>query len=207
MFKNIIFDWSGVIKDAVVAHVWVVNRMLEKLGGKEISLEELKKNWEQLYMNFWKKYYPKLTLEEEQKLYYKVILRKDCPESDAYPGIVELIRKLKDNGLSMAVLSSDPPETLFPDIKRFGLENIFGEVVAKIHDKAEVIHELIERNNFKKEETIFIGDSNHEVEAGKGAGIKTAAVIWGFCTEEKLKATSPDFLVHNIKELEEVLLN
>jgi HAD superfamily hydrolase (TIGR01509 family) len=206
MIKNIIFDWSGVIKDALLSHVWAVNKMIEIMGGKEMSLEEIKENWEQPYMNFWNKYYPKLTLEEEQKLYYEVVLRKDCPESEAYPGIIELIKKLKQEGFFMVVLSSDSPETLFPEMKRFDLENIFSEVVVKIHDKSEVVQELIKRNNFKPEETVFIGDSNHEIEAGKEAGTKTIAVTWGFCTEEKLKSNKPDFLVHNIKELEGAIL-
>lgn len=150
MFKNIIFDWSGVIKDAVHAHLWVVNRMLKRFGGEEISFDEMKEKWEQPYMKFWSKFFPDLTLEGEQKAYYEVILDKDCPESGPYPGIIELIKKLKEKGILMAVLSSDPPETLFPDIKRFDLEDIFGEVVANIHDKAEVIHELIEKIILKK---------------------------------------------------------
>ena len=57
MFKNIIFDWSGVIKDAVEDHVWVVNRMFKNLGAKKITLEEMRQSWEQPYMKFWNKYY------------------------------------------------------------------------------------------------------------------------------------------------------
>jgi len=43
-FKNIIFDWSGVIKDALECHLWTVNRIFKKFGAKEISMEELKEN-------------------------------------------------------------------------------------------------------------------------------------------------------------------
>lgn len=206
MFKNVIFDWSGVVKDAVLHLDWVVNKMFQNLGGKQITIEEIRENWEQPYMKFWNKYYPEMTLEEEQKVYYEAITNKDCPEAKAYPGVVDLIKKLKESGVSMVILSSDPPETIFPEMKKFGLENIFDEAVVKIHDKSDGIEGLIERNNFKKEETVFIGDSNHEVEVGKKAGIKTIAVTWGFSTEKNLKATNPDYLVHNIKELEEILL-
>jgi dTMP kinase len=206
IIKNVIFDWSGVIKDAVQDHVWVVNRMFKNLGDKEINLEEIRQNWEQPYMKFWNKYYPEMTLEEEQKIYYEAILSKDCPPAKIYPGIIELIKKLKTRGVAMAVLSSDPPETLLEEVKKFGLENIFCEVINKIHDKADGINGLMERNNFKKEETVFIGDTNHEIEVGKRADIKTIAVTWGLYPEDRLKALNPDFLVHNIKELEEILL-
>jgi phosphoglycolate phosphatase len=206
MFKNIIFDWSGVVKDAVEDHVWVVNKMFKNLGGKEISLEEMRQNWEQPYMKFWNKYYPDMNLEEEQKVYYEAILDKSCPPAKAYPGIVEFLKRLKSKGFVMVILSSDPPETIFNEIKKFDLENIFSESVVKAHDKSEEIEGLIKRNNFKKEETVFIGDTNHEIEVGKQAGTKTIAVTWGFYPENRLKALNPDFLVHNIKELEEILL-
>lgn len=205
-FKNIIFDWSGVIKDAVEDHVWVVNRMFKNLRGKEIDLEEMRQNWEQPYMKFWNKYYPEMTLEQEQKAYYEAILSKDCPPPKPYPGIVELIKKLKRKGFFMAILSSDAPETVFPEIKKFGLENIFDDLEVKVHDKSEMIEDLIKRNNFLKKETVFVGDTNHEIEVGKQAGIKTIAVTWGFYPENRLKVLNPDFLVHNIKELEEILL-
>ena len=207
MFKNIIFDWSGVIKDCFEAHVWSVGRMMEIFGGSEISREELKENWEQPYMNFWKKYFPDLTLEEEQKVYYEVLSRDDCPKSNSLPGIVDLIKKNKKDGAFIAVISSDSPDTLLKEVKEYGLENIFDEIITDVHDKTEGLRKIMNENNFKKEETVFIGDSNHEIEVGKEAGIKTIAVTWGFCTENKLKSTNPDYLVHNIEELEKILLN
>ena len=89
----------------------------------------------------------------------------------------------------MAVLSSDPTKNLLDEVKKFDLENIFDEIISNVHDKEEEIHELILRNK-----------------VGKAAGIKTIAITWGFSTEEKLKLTKPDYLVHNIEELEKVLL-
>jgi phosphoglycolate phosphatase-like HAD superfamily hydrolase len=206
MFKNVIFDWSGVIKDAFVGHLWIVNKMFEKFEVKKMSYEELQKNWEQPYMLFYNKYIPGLTKEDQDKLWHDLILNKDCPKSQEYPGMTELIKKLKEGGKSLAVLSSDPPTIILPEIKKFGLGDIFAELIIDIHDKSEEIEGLIKRQNFDKNETVFIGDTNHEIEVGKGAGIKTIAVTWGFSTEENLKAENPDYLVHNIKELEEILL-
>jgi len=206
MFKNIIFDWSGVIKDALDAHLWVVNRIIEELGGKAISIEEFKKNWEEPYMNFWRTYYPELTYEKEHEMYSRFILSNECPESTSCLGIVDVIKKLKQNGTYMIVLSSDFPETVLPEMKRFALENIFSEVVTLVYDKKEKIAELMKAHNLKPEETIFVGDSANEVKAGKSVGLKTLSVTWGFYSEEKLKLSEPDYLVHNIEELEKVLL-
>ena len=105
----------------------------------------------------------------------------------------------------MVVLSSDLPDTFFPEMEDFGLKNIFNDLFINVYDKGEVIEELLLKNNFKPEETVLIGDTRHELEVAKKVGIKTIAVTWGFDSEEKLKSMNPDFLIHNIKELEDIL--
>lgn len=204
MIKNIIFDWSGVINDSVKNHLCVVNEMFKELGAKEISLEEMKENWVQPYMLFYNKFLPNLTHEKEEIAYKKAILK--CPKGKVYPGIVNLLKNFKEKGIKMVILSSDLPETLFSEMKSFGLEGVFIDVVTHIYHKLNDIQELIKRNNFKKEETIFIGDSNHEIEEGKNVGIKTGAVTWGYCTKAKLESLKPDFLINNLEELKTAIL-
>lgn len=204
MPKNIIFDWSGVIKDAIDGHLWIVNRIFKKFGTNEISLEELKENWEQPYMLFYNKYLPNLTIEEEQTAYREALFHKDCPDSKVFPGITEFIKKLKRRNIFLGVISSDLADTVLPEIKKYDLEDIFDDVITDAHDKVEAVRNLIKKHNISQDETFFIGDSNHEIEAGKQTGIKTIAVTWGFITEQKLKLKKPDFIVHNLEELKKL---
>ena len=111
-----------------------------------------------------------------------------------------------DRGLYMPERIPVLPASFFDEIEKFGLDNIFDYKIVDVHDKSEGLKEIIKKNNLNIEETVIIGDSNHEVEVGKEVGIKTIAVTWGFNTEEYLKSKNPDYLVHNIKELEEILL-
>jgi phosphoglycolate phosphatase-like HAD superfamily hydrolase len=207
MFKNVIFDWSGVVKDSFEAHVWSVGEMMKVFGGQPITSEELKNSWRQPYMDFWHMYFPDLEIEYQNKVYHETIARVDCPKTYAYSGIVELIKKLKNNGCLLAVVSSDSPKTLLPEMKEWGLENIFDEVIMDVHDKTDGVVKILEDNSHIKNETVFIGDSNHEIEVAKNTGIKSIAVTWGFTSEEKLKSVGPDYVAHNIKELENILLS
>lgn len=50
----------------------------------------------------------------------------------------------------MVVLSSDSPDTLLPEMKNFGLEGIFNDMVINAYHKEEGVYELIKRNNFDK---------------------------------------------------------
>jgi phosphoglycolate phosphatase len=157
-------------------------------------------------MVFYNKYIPDFTKGEQDKLWLELILDKDCPAGQEFPGMINLIKKLKKDGKFLSILSSDPPETILSEIKRFDLENFFNDKVINAHDKMEGLEKIIKDNNLNPKETVFIGDSNHEVEIGKEAGIKTIAVTWGFSSEQNLKSVNPDYLVNNVKELEEILL-
>ena len=176
---NIIFDWSGVIKDNLENHLWIVNRMFQKYGIKKINLEELKGNWKQPYMDFYNKYLPDMTLSEEQNVYKEGLRDKNGPKTKPYPGITEFVRRLKQKKHFLAVVSSDFPETLIPEIKSFGLENIFEEAITNVHNKTKAIKDLI----------------------------KTVAVTWGFNTEVDLALEKPDFIAHNLKELKNALIS
>jgi len=204
MIKNIIFDWTGVIKDSSQYHFEMTNKMLEYFGLKRKPIEQLKEEWSEPYMTFWNKYLPDLTKDQQNIVYKKFVVEN--PNIKEYSGISDLIIKFKNEGKKLVVLSSDHSVSILSEIKKFGLENIFDEVEIEIHDKEETLFKIIKRNGFNKEETVIVGDSNQEIVIGKKAGIKTIAVTWGLCSENNLKLYNPDYLIHNLEDLEKIIL-
>lgn len=207
MIKNIVFDWSGVINDDLVVVYNAAMTIFKKYGAERISLEEFKKEWEQPYMLFYNKYLPQLTKKEEDAD-YKVAYKKTVSKYPLrpYSHIRNTLQKFKRAGINMVIISSNPYKYLLSEIKEFRLEGLFNEVKGEVHDKTKVIHEIIKRNQFNPEETIFIGDTTHEIIAGKSANTKTAAVTWGYQNEDKLHSVYPDFIIHNLTELESSIL-
>ena len=203
--QNIIWDWTGVIKDGVKDHHKVINLMFEDFSLPPISLEELKETWKQPYMDFYNTYLPSLTMEEQKKAYFKAFDQVSNPKP--YDNIVNLIKQLHRKGKNMYLLSSDSPRTILDEIKDFDLEGIFEDMDLEVHNKVNHIADLLRRNSMKSTNTVIIGDTNNEIEAGKSVGIETVAVTWGLCSEENLKKYNPDYIVHNTKELEKILLN
>ena len=70
-----------------------------------------------------------------------------------------------------------------------------------------MLHIIMDKMNLKKEEAAYLGDSDTDIQAAKAAGIRSIAVTWGFYPKEKLKKENPDFIVDNVEELKEVILN
>lgn len=205
--KNILFDWSGVVRDTVTNQMWIVNRIFKKYGVGEISTEEFRENWKQPPALFYQAYLPEGYNDDERlKLFRELQLDKDCPKATSFPEVVKLIHKCKEKRYFLAVVSSDYPETLIPEIKNYGLENVFTEIITDAHDKLGPTRDLIKKHNLNLGDTFFVGDSNHEIDVSKKTGINSVAVTWGFTSEAKLKADNPDHIVNNAKELESVIL-
>jgi pyrophosphatase PpaX len=49
--------------------------------------------------------------------------------------------------------------------------------------------------------TVYIGDSIHDMHSGRGAGVRTAAVLWGPFSRSQLEPADPDFWLERPDEL------
>jgi phosphoglycolate phosphatase len=74
-----------------------------------------------------------------------------------------------------------------------------------VWDKREKIHEILAENNLKPDETLFIGDMEHDIATAKHGGIHSCAVLTGYNTLEQLRAAKPDVIVEHLSELRAVL--
>jgi phosphoglycolate phosphatase-like HAD superfamily hydrolase len=205
MISTIFFDWSGVVKDSIAAHLIIINKIFKQFGAQEMTMEELRKRWVQPYMNFYKVYLPHMTQEEQDQAYNKAISESEHPTS--FPGMVDLIKKFKNKNIKMIVITSDLNETIIPELSYFDLEGVFDEVVTNVYNKGKVASNLLDKYDLDRSTVLFIGDSNHEIEAGKENGCPTCAVTWGYTSKEVLQAKNPDFVVDTIEELEKVVLS
>ena len=64
---------------------------------------------------------------------------------------------------------------------------------------------LLEELQTPPQEALYFGDSEADMKVGKGAGVKTVAVLWGFRSEKVLESFSPDFMLAHPDELKGIL--
>jgi pyrophosphatase PpaX len=55
------------------------------------------------------------------------------------------------------------------------------------------------------EEAIMVGDNSHDILGGKNAGVTTAAVGWAIKGEEYLKSFNPDYILHTMDDLLDIV--
>jgi phosphoglycolate phosphatase-like HAD superfamily hydrolase len=51
----------------------------------------------------------------------------------------------------------------------------------------------------------MVGDTELDIQCGKGAGSKTCGVLFGYRTKSQLEKEKPDFLISGLNELRKIL--
>jgi phosphoglycolate phosphatase-like HAD superfamily hydrolase len=174
--KNIIFDRSGTLMDNLTPVYEASMILFEQLGHDRITLDEYKKNNISPYMKFWNKYFPKLTTKKQNEMFSSAIQKAKQPT--LYPHVKDVLQKLHSNGHKIILLSSQPTEELISKCKENNIQQMFYEIIGDVHDKKEIISDILQKYHLDASNTLFVGDTNYEVEVGKHAKLITIALSW-----------------------------
>ena len=202
MVRNIIFDWSGTLVDDLAA-VWTsTNFTIEKSGFPAITLEQFRADFSIPYDLFYERVTPGVSMDLLEKWYmesYRIEQKKIKPLYYAY----EFFDYCKAHKLKTLLLS-----TIHPDHYKVQSELIrldFDIEYVRVMDKRRKILDILRENQLSAEETIFIGDMQHDVETAKLGGIGSCAVLTGYNKREQLEEVMPDFIAKNLEHLKNVL--
>ena len=126
-----------------------------------------------------------------------------------YPGIPELLNKLSREGVRLAVVSNKPDEAVralteryFPGVFPVAIGNRDGWATKPAPDS---VYEAMRLLGARRESTVYVGDSDVDVDTARNAGLDSVIVTWGFRDEDFLRAHGAQHLAHNIDELYEML--
>ncbi len=125
---------------------------------------------------------------------------------EAFPGATKVVKELKARGHKTALVTSKKRRGAEAGVAFLGLSDTFdaflsADDVTNGKPHPEPILTALKLTGADPEQTLFIGDSPHDIHAGQAAGVKTAAVSWGPFQPETLKATNPDRWLGSLEEL------
>jgi len=127
-----------------------------------------------------------------------------------FDGVEALVRSLHAAGHPLGVVTAKIEVGAHRSLRHVGLDGFMGAVVAAdsgvpakpAPDGVWLAARKLER---EPSETIFVGDSPHDIAAGNAAGAVTVAALWGACSREQLAAAAPHHFVATIAELEALI--
>ena len=123
-----------------------------------------------------------------------------------YDGVVDEIRRLKKAGKRLGVVTSKLRDGAMRGIRISGLDEVFDIVVGcddvtNFKPHPEPVLKAVAELGVKAEATVFVGDSRHDLECGRAAGVKTAAVLWGPFERPHLEDLLPDYWLEKPADL------
>ena len=123
-----------------------------------------------------------------------------------YDGVVEAVLALRDRGKTLGLVTSKMRSGALRGLRVAGLEDAFRVIVGAdevVHPKPhpEPVLMALERLGAPAAGAVFVGDSRHDVECGRAAGVKTAAVLWGPFDRADLEDLEPDYWLERPADL------
>lgn len=115
----------------------------------------------------------------------------------AYPGAVEAVRSLKTRGIKLGIVTSKLTKNAKRGISVGGFDGLFDTIIGAdettVHkpDPTPVLHAL-KQLGAKADQAVFVGDSPHDITAGRRAGTRTAAALWGPFSRAVIEPAHPD---------------
>ena len=200
MLKAIVFDLDQTLIDSKDAHLAAMVDGLERAGWPTKIIwvygltadNILKYNFEDM---------PEETIEKIV-VHKRRILKNYLDKVKILPGAIELLKFLKGKGIKMILVTNNTHREVNDLLQAIGLQNYFDGIVAKEDAEPKPSpHPIIKAMrdiNPPLEETIYLGDSDTDIEAAKAAGLRIMinTQVHDTC-KEKAKA---DWVVTNLKQ-------
>jgi pyrophosphatase PpaX len=125
----------------------------------------------------------------------------------AYDGIVAAIRAFAAAGHPMALVTSKSDWLASHALAQVGLDTLIPVVVGcdsceRHKPHPEPVERALALLGARADNAIFVGDSPHDVEAGRAAGVYTIGVTWGAFSREEMLASGANAVIDRVDELQ-----
>lgn len=217
MTKLAIFDLDGTLLNTVEDLGNATNYALEQCGFPTHPIEAYYQMVGRGIYNLFRAAIPSeyATEDNVQRMASYFIPYYDTHKCDCtrpYDGIPGMLKTITAAGVRLAVASNKYQDGAEKLVHHFFGEYDFVKILGQREgqpikpDPAIVDQVLAEVPSVTKSETVYVGDSNVDMQTGLNAGVRTVGVSWGFRTREELAAYSPSAIVDTPEELSRVIL-
>ncbi len=205
--KMAVFDFDGTLVDSVPAIARGIQLANEKIGIAPVSYDTAKSIIGLGFKDIIPIVAPDLPESEYGRykdIYVSYFLQSD-PSLKLFPGVLKLLRDLKDSDVNTAIATGKSRKGLSRIVNRMDIWNYFDDSITADEALPKpdplMLRTLMERNGLRADEVVMIGDTEHDIKFGKAAGVRTVAVTWGAAPRARLEAYAPDAIVSTMEEL------
>ena len=200
-----IFDLDGTLADSFPWFLRTINDVADRFGFRRVADEDVeglrhastREILSRLKVPLWK-------LAAIAR-HARRLKGEAAAEISLFPGVEPMLRTLADNGVQLALVSSDSEanarEKLGPAAALFA----HFDCAASVFGKPAKFRRVIRRAGVTPTDVISIGDEVRDIEAARAVGIACGAVNWGYAAPAALQALAPDHMFAQMDEIVDVV--
>ena len=191
--KHIIWDWNGTILDDRWLTIAAMNIVLARRNMAELTEDR----YLQLFTFPVIEYYRRLGFDFDKEPFsvsgseFINEYNARAFEPQLHDGIIDLIAELNENGVSHSILSASSQKILNKLAKHHNINHYFIAVLGQdnhyAYGKIETGKMWINKLGIAPKNTLFIGDTEHDLEVANAIGSHCALLSWGHSSTERLE--------------------
>lgn len=206
MIDTILFDLDGTLLDTneliiqSFHHALQVHELTPVLRGDIIG--QMGKPLREMISLFSKR----TEVDDIVVSYREFNLRKHDEMVLIFPQVKETLAALYAQGIKLGVVTSKVRLTVARGLELFGLMPYLSAIVtsddvSQPKPHPESVFLALSRLDAKPENTLMVGDSQYDLLAAQGAGVRSAGVAWSLQGEAVLRQFGPTYMLQDMSEL------
>lgn len=206
-FELIVFDWDGTLMDSTGTIAACIQAVAGDLGIRRPTYEEASHIIGLGLVDALQQALPDLPAHrygEAVERYRHHYLARDN-DLLLFDGVIEMLDELLQAGYQLAVATGKSRLGLNRAFHVSGLATRFtaSRCADECHSKPhpQMLEELMQEFGIGKDETLMIGDTTHDLQMARNAGVAAVGVSYGAHPREGLEALSPLYCADNVLEV------
>jgi len=211
--KAIIFDMDGTLVSSLPVIYHCENEISLKYLKTSLTLEEVISKFgppAHMIIRDMTRSLPDAVQSRAVSDYYDCYRTHVSIRGLVFPGITELLRKIKRSGRRLALVTGVEKTMMEYSLNPFKLSEFFearitADDVQKSKPDPEGINLALSRIKVDAKESMYVGDSPADIVAGKRAGVVTGAALWSPENRGDPTTEHPDYEFRSVQQLSDFL--
>jgi len=207
-WRLVVFDWDGTLMDSTDAIVRSAQLAIRELGLptrgdrqiREIIGLGLKESWDALYPEDNGTHFEAFTSS-----YRHHFFSENQQLSQPYPGVQDMLCRLRDMGFLLAVATGKSRLGLDRDLQRTGFDSLFdaSRTCDESRSKPDplMLQQIMKRLAVDASLTLMVGDTDYDLRMAGKAEVAAIGVLWGAHERQRLERQNPLACMDDLREL------
>jgi phosphoglycolate phosphatase len=144
---------------------------------------------------------------QEFVAYYRIHMED---KTSVYPGMIELLKALKDKGLKIAVATNKVHVAVAPLMAKYFPNIRFDSLIGQregipVKPAPKIMFDILKETGCEPSEALHVGDTATDMQLAHNAGVTPVGVLWGYRPLEELQEAGAQHIIKHPLDLLKII--